>query len=116
MTIGPNNLNRHIIISPGGCSFESRNPGVLYVSLSRAKSAGSPNCPPDFAINKNTLLNEDRVCFRPKSKLRRARDDEVKRLARLSKETRKEHAELATTEVFHTIVNLVNAIPCRNDE
>ena len=109
MTIGPNHLNRHIVISPGGRAFEARNPGVLYVSLSRAKSAGSVDCLPDFAFNKHTLLNEDRVCFKPNTALTRARAQDIRRLARLSRETRQQSANLATPEVFHTIVNLVNA-------
>ena len=116
MTIGPNNLNRHIIISPGGCAFEARNPGVLYVSLSRAKSAGSTNCPPDFAINKNTLLNEDRVCFKPNTALTKARDLEVIRLTRLSKDTRQQHAQLLKPDEFQRIVNIVNESHCSNEE
>jgi hypothetical protein len=116
MTIGPNHLNRYIVISPGGTAFEARNPGVLYVSLSRAKSAGSADCPPDFAFNKNMLLNEDRVCFKPNTPLTTARAREVKRIARLSRETRQQSAQLATPEVFHRIVNLVNTSPCSTEE
>ena len=40
MTIGEGQASRYIIINPGTRSFESRNPGALFVALSRAKSSG----------------------------------------------------------------------------
>ena len=56
MTIWPDNLNRYIVINPGSKTFEARNPGILYVSLSRAKSAGSATAIPDIAFNLDFCL------------------------------------------------------------
>ena len=39
MTIGQSEPFNYIVINPGAMSFESRNPGALFVALSRAKSA-----------------------------------------------------------------------------
>lgn len=38
MTIGEGEANRYIVIHPGDKKFETRNPGALFVALSRAKS------------------------------------------------------------------------------
>jgi hypothetical protein len=46
MTIGKGEPNQYIVINPGTRAFESRNPGALFVALSRAKSAGN-----DFVDN-----------------------------------------------------------------
>jgi hypothetical protein len=43
-------------------SFESRNPGALFVALSRAKSVGSDLSDPDFAWHSSVLVNQDRIC------------------------------------------------------
>ena len=40
MTIGEGQASSYIIINPETRSFESRNPGALFVALSRAKSSG----------------------------------------------------------------------------
>jgi hypothetical protein len=47
--------------------FESRNPGALFVALSRAKSAGNDFVDPDFAWHSSVLVNEDRLCHVVKS-------------------------------------------------
>jgi hypothetical protein len=62
MTIGKGEPYSYIIINPGIRSFESRNPGALFVALSRAKSAGNNTSPPDFAWHSSILVNEDRLC------------------------------------------------------
>jgi hypothetical protein len=49
MTIGQGEPFNYIVINPGAMSFESRNPGALFVVLSRAKSAGSNLLDLDFA-------------------------------------------------------------------
>ena len=41
MTIGKGEPNRYIVINPGTQSIESRNPGALFVALSRAKCSGN---------------------------------------------------------------------------
>ena len=89
MTIGAGNVNRYIVISPGSRAFESRNPGALYVALSRAKSSGTDNDLPDFAWHPNVLINEDRICHVPNTFLTRARDNEIKRIEQLSNNTAK---------------------------
>jgi hypothetical protein len=109
MTIGPNHINRYIVISPGGNSFEARNPGILYVSLSRAKSAGSDTNLPDFAFYSQVLLNDDRVCYTPKTPLTKARNNEIKRLEKLTAETRQKFQHLHTRDAFIDIVRLVHS-------
>lgn len=64
MTIGEGEVNRYIIINPGTRAFESRNPGALFVALSKAKSTGRDNSYPDFAWHPYILINEDRVCHK----------------------------------------------------
>ena len=62
MTIGEGEPNRYIVINPGTQSFESRNPGALFVALSRAKCSGNDTNDPDFAWHPSILVNEDRIC------------------------------------------------------
>ena len=62
MTIGKGEPYSYMIINPGIRSFESRNPGDLFVALSRAKSAGNNTSPPDCAWHSSVLVNEDRLC------------------------------------------------------
>ena len=64
MTIGSGEANRYIVIHPGTKAFESRNPGALYVALSRAKCSGAGGRDPDFAWNSNVRVNEDRLVMR----------------------------------------------------
>ena len=107
MTIGPGNYNRHIIISPGSRAFESRNPGALYVALSRATSAGNDTTAPDFGFHPSILLNQDRVCHNPNTRLTRSRNAEIKRLAKLAKDTKKSFGNLNSHEAFLEIVHLI---------
>ena len=51
---------RYVVIHPGKHDFEAKNPGALFVVLSRAKSAGGEGRDPDFASNEAVLINEDR--------------------------------------------------------
>ena len=88
MTIGEGELNRYIVIDPGSKSFESRNPGALYVALSRAKTAGSAKHDPDFCWNPNILVNEDRLCHKVDTPTTRARDKEIKHFKTLQQRTR----------------------------
>ena len=87
MTIGKGNIYRYIIINPGTRAFESRNPGALYVALSRAKTAGSDSDLPDFAWHPNVLINADRICHIVNTALARARNMEVRRISQISKQT-----------------------------
>ena len=87
MTIGPGNLNRFIIINSGHRAFESRNPGAMYVSLSRAKTSGTATELANFAFHSNELLNHDRVCHKPSTPLLLARDKEVARIQKTSATT-----------------------------
>lgn len=52
-----------MVVHPGNHGFEARNPGALFVSLSRAKSASREGRDPDFAFREDVLINNDR--FRP---------------------------------------------------
>jgi hypothetical protein len=49
MTIGDGESSRYICINPGTRKCECLNPGVLFVALSRAKTAGGHETTPDFA-------------------------------------------------------------------
>jgi hypothetical protein len=61
MTVGKGQNNRYIVIHPGTTTFESKNPGALFVALSRAKSAGGNGEDPDLAWHPNVLVNEERL-------------------------------------------------------
>ena len=77
MTIGRGETNRYIIIDPCTKQFESRNPGALFVALSRAKTAGGPGQYPDFAWHPDVLVNEDRLCHRADTPTTKARHQEL---------------------------------------
>ena len=67
------------MVHPGDHGFEARNPGALFVALSRAKSAGAEGRDPDFAFHEDVLINNDR--FRPvDTPTTRAREMEIERL------------------------------------
>ena len=52
---------RDVVIHPGKYEFEAKNPGTLFVALSRAKSASGRGSDPDFAFHEDVLLNDDRL-------------------------------------------------------
>ena len=54
MTVGTGEAFRYIVIHPGKYDFEAKNPGALFVALSRAKSAGGEGVDPDFALDSAT--------------------------------------------------------------
>jgi len=79
MTVGTGEAFRYIVIHPGKHDFEAKNPGALFVALSRAKSAGGEGVDPDFAFHEDVLLNDDRL--RPvNTPTTRARAVEMERL------------------------------------
>ena len=63
MTVGNGEAFRYVVIHPGKHDFEAKNPGALFVALSRAKSAGGEGRDPDFAFHEDVLINDDR--FKP---------------------------------------------------
>lgn len=65
MTVGTGETFRYVVIHPGKHDFEAKNPGALFMALSRAKSAGGQGIDPDFAFHEDILINDDR--FRPVS-------------------------------------------------
>ena len=76
---GAEEANRYVVVHPGNHGFEARNPGALFVSLSRAKSAGGEGRDRDFAFREDVLINNDR--FRPvDTPNTRAREMEIERL------------------------------------
>ena len=97
MTIGEGEANRYIVIHPGNTSFEARNPGALFVALSRAKCAGSRGQDPDFAWHPNVLVNEDRLCQKVNTPTTKARDEEVARIKNLSERTLSKYPNLLET-------------------
>jgi len=98
MTIGEGEANSYIIISPGTRAFESRNPGALFVALSRAKSAGNNSADPDFAWHSSVLINEDRLCHKVSSPTFIARKAEINRIQQLSIQTNVNYAFLENDE------------------
>ena len=104
MTIGEGEINRYIIINPGSKQFESRNPGALFVALSRAKCAGSNTSDPDFAWHPEILVNEDRLCHIVNTKTVRWRNAEIKRIATLTECTKNEFQYLDSEIFFKNVV------------
>ena len=104
MTIGHGEVNRHIVIDPGTRAFESKNPGAMFVALSRAKSAGGPHELPDFAWNSNVLINEDRVCHRVDTPTTRARAKEMSKISQLADKTKQKYNELNNQESFEKLM------------
>ena len=80
MTIGEGEPNRYIVIHPGTRSFESRNPGALFVALSRHKYSGNDTYDPDFAWHPSILVNENRMCHKVCTATTKARSFEIERL------------------------------------
>ena len=115
LTIGSSEPNRHIIINPGTRQFESLNPGALYVCVSRAKTAGNDEIPPDFAWNKNILVTEDRLCHQVNSYSKKARDREIIRLNKLAQITTKTKCNLHSKKVFEKLKKIINKIKIHVD-
>lgn len=91
MTIGSGEINQHIIINPGTRQFESRNPGALFVALSRAKSTGTSNEKlPDFAWHPSVFINHDRLGHVVKTKTTDSCTREILRLQNLANKTKEE--------------------------
>ncbi|WAQ97057.1 hypothetical protein MAR_029747, partial [Mya arenaria] len=90
ITVGQGEINRYIVIDPGKTSFESRNSGALFVTLSRAKSTGNSksDIPPDFAWHPSILINDDRICFKVNTKTIQAGTKEIQRLKKIADITR----------------------------
>ena len=84
MTIGKGESNKYIAIDPGSTQFEPRNPGALFVALSRAKSAGGPNFLPDFVWHPSVLVYTDRLCHVVRTKKTIARSAEIFRISQLA--------------------------------
>ena len=95
-TIGEGEIYEYIVIDPGTRAFESRNPGALFVALSRAKSAGGHNKDPDFAWHHSVLVNEDRLCHVVKTETTKARSHEISRLQSLARETETVYSSLSS--------------------
>lgn len=108
LTIGSGEVNRYIVIAPGSKSFESRNPGALYVALSRAKTAGDGTTDPDFAFNSKILLNEDRLQHKVNTPTTRARSTEIQRIKALTEHTKQEHAPLNIPQAFTQITEEIS--------
>ena len=108
MTIGNGEANRYIVIDPGSTSFESKNPGALFVALSRAKSAGGNGDHPDFAWHPDILINEDRICHVVKTPTTTARSKEIERIAVLAKKTKAYYKHLSNPASFESIILNIN--------
>lgn len=111
MTIGEGEVNRYIIINPGTRAFESRNPGALFVALSRAKSTGRDNSDPDFAWHPSILINEDRVCHKVSTPTTLAREQEIRRIENIAQQTTKAYENLNDDPVLDTLFQSFNVSP-----
>ena len=98
----------YIIINPGTRSFESNNPGGLFVLLSRAKSAGSQNTDPDFCWHPSVLINEDRICHVVNTTTTRARTDEIARIEHMSKQTENKCSTLQSNVQLQQFLEEIN--------
>ena len=110
MTIGNGEANKYIVIDPGTKSFEAKNPGALFVALSRAKSAGSKDEPPDFAWHPNVLVNEDRICHVVNTPTTCARNKEISRIRNLANRTKQNNENLNTQSTFVDIISYLQNI------
>ena len=91
MTVGAGEAFRYVVVHPGDHGFEARNPGALFVALSRAKSAGGEGRDPDFAFHEDVLINNDRI--RPvDTPTTRAREVEIERVHVLATQCRQRRA------------------------
>ena len=105
MTIGQGEPFNYIVINPGTTSFESRNPGALFVALSRAKSAGSDQLHPDFAWHSSVLVNQDRICHVVKTSTVSARTKEIERISVLCSKTKQKYSYLKYDNGFHSFLH-----------
>ena len=105
MTVGTGEAFRYVVIHPGKHNFEAKNPGALFVALSRAKSAGGEGMDPDFAFHEEVLLNDDRL--KPvNTPTTRARAVEMERLPVLATQCQ-QRADLAPLYREETFLRLV---------
>ena len=116
MTIGHGESNRYVVINPGTRQFESRNPGALFVALSRAKSAGSHGSDPDFAWHPNVILNEDRLCHVVNTPTTRARKAECNRIALMTESTKQHFKLLHGENAFMYIAGKLRGISQTHEE
>ena len=105
MTVGTGEAFRYVVIHPRKHNFEAKNPGALFVALSRAKSAGGEGMDPDFAFHEEVLLNDDR--FKPvNTPTTCARAVELERLHVLATQCQ-QRADLAPLYQEETFLRLV---------
>ena len=105
MTVGTVEAFTYVVIHPGKHDFEAKNPGALFVALSRAKSAGGQGIDPDFAFHEDVLINDDR--FRPvNTQTTRARAVEMEQLHVLATRCR-QREDLAPAYLEDTFSQLV---------
>lgn len=90
------------IIHPGTKAFESRNPGALFVAISRAKSIGKNNFDPAFAWHSSFLANADGICHRVKTPTTASREREIHRI------------ETIASQTYNTFKHLMQDINLRN--
>ena len=110
MTIGDNEASHYIIISPGPPSFESRNPGALFVALSRAKTAGDETTDPDFAWHPHVVVNEDRLCHAVRTATTKARSLEIERIRKMTEKTKKEYSYLLNEDIFRHLLQILESV------
>ena len=103
--MGDGEAFRYVVIHPGKHDFEAKNPGALFVALSRAKSAGGEGADPDFAFHADFLINEDR--FKPvDTPTTRARAVEMERLRVLANQC-KQREDLIAAYSEETFLRMV---------
>ena len=82
---------RDVVIHPGKYEFEAKNPGTLFVALSREKSASGRGSDPDFAFHEDVLLNDDRLKL-VNTPTTQARQTEMQRLRLLANQCKEMEA------------------------
>lgn len=101
-------VNRYIVIHPGTNAFESRNPGALFVAISRAKSTGKNDSDPDFAWRPSFLANAVRICHKVKTPTA-SREKEIHRIETIASQTYKTFKHLMQDINLRNLKNNLNS-------
>ena len=87
-TVGRNQVFKCLLLDPGDKKFESNNPGVLQMLLSRGQSSGDEEHLPDIIFAPGYFINTTRVTHVVDTRKTTNRTRELQRLHTLATETK----------------------------